>query len=311
MNPIAEMLDHLTIQDPQTFGGLILFPLTAATVRAPDYRTLDEALERKIARVTEISEGGSVPELRFENLSDERILLVDGEELIGVRQNRVLNLTILVGARRQVVIPVSCVERGRWAYVSRQFRSSRRKLFAKARAAKAEQVSESLRSEGSRRSDQARIWADVAEVSALHRVRSATGSMADVYGQKRDHLAEYETAFQALADQSGAVFAINGRIVGLECFDAKETFERLLSKLATSYALDAIGATDQLAAAPSLDDVARFLKAIQIASTTTYPALGEGTDLRLEAPGLAGGALIEGDRVVHLAAFTIEETGES
>jgi hypothetical protein len=220
-----------------------------------------------------------------------------------------LNLTILVGARRRIVIPVSCVERGRWAYVSREFRSSRRKLFARARAAKMEQVSHSLRKEGSRRSDQGRIWGDVAEVSALYCVSSDTDSMADIYRHQRVGLAEYERAFQPALNQTGAVFAINDRIVGVECFGAKETFDRLMGKLVSSYALDAMGSTEKQLATPSLDDVATFLKTIQSAPEAKYPALGEGEDVRIDALGLAGGALIEGDRVVHFAAFAIDRAG--
>jgi hypothetical protein len=40
--------------------------------------------------------------------------LLDGEELIGAKQNRALNLTILAPAKQVIVIPVSCVEAGRW-----------------------------------------------------------------------------------------------------------------------------------------------------------------------------------------------------
>ena len=43
--------------------------------------------------ITEVSEGGSVPELRVVNKGDARILVLDGEELRGAKQNRVLNTT--------------------------------------------------------------------------------------------------------------------------------------------------------------------------------------------------------------------------
>jgi len=46
--------------------------------------------------ITEVSAGGRVPELAFENSSDETVLLVDGDELVGAKQNRVVNLSILV-----------------------------------------------------------------------------------------------------------------------------------------------------------------------------------------------------------------------
>jgi hypothetical protein len=40
----------------------------------------------------------------------------DGEQLVGAKQNRILNMTVLVAAETEVTIPVSCVERGRWGY---------------------------------------------------------------------------------------------------------------------------------------------------------------------------------------------------
>ncbi len=55
-----------------------------------------------------------MPELRFVNHCERPVLLLDGEELVGAKQNRILNLTVLVPAHQTIVIPVSCVEAGRW-----------------------------------------------------------------------------------------------------------------------------------------------------------------------------------------------------
>ncbi len=57
------------------------------------------------ARVTEVSEAGSVPFLQVANGADRPLLLLDGEELIGAKQNRILNTTVLVAARTEVTIP--------------------------------------------------------------------------------------------------------------------------------------------------------------------------------------------------------------
>ena len=55
------------------------------------YVTLDEALVSGTVRVSEVSDGGSVPELLFGNLGKRPVLLVDGEELVGAKQSRTLN----------------------------------------------------------------------------------------------------------------------------------------------------------------------------------------------------------------------------
>jgi hypothetical protein len=60
----------------------------------PGWLTLEEAGAR--ARVTEVSEAGSVPFLQVANGADRPLLLLDGEELIAAKQNRILNTTVLV-----------------------------------------------------------------------------------------------------------------------------------------------------------------------------------------------------------------------
>ena len=39
-------------------------------------------------RITEISEGGSVPDLRVAKVGDLPLLLLDGQQLVGAKQNR-------------------------------------------------------------------------------------------------------------------------------------------------------------------------------------------------------------------------------
>ena len=158
MQIIQESLAGLAVGAPQAYRNLALFPLLATADAAPGYILLDEALEQNLARITEVSQGGSVPELAFENDATARVLLVDGEQLVGARQNRILNISILVPAGKKLTIPVSCCEQGRWGYTgSRQFASSDSALFARAKAKKMLRVSESMRSSGERRSHQSEI----------------------------------------------------------------------------------------------------------------------------------------------------------
>lgn len=305
MSTLKNFLSGLDLAPARTHCGLTLFALIASECIPKQYLTLEEALSTKCARVTEVSVSGSVPELRFENLGDKPVLLLDGEELVGARQNRVLNTSVLVGACQTVTIPVSCVERGRWAYVSSEFHCSERKLFASARASKMEQVSQSLRSDGGRRADQARVWAELAQAAAHFDVRSETGAMRDVYDQQTVKLESYEAAFQAMRGEVGAVFALGDRIVGLDVFDTDDTFRLLLRKLVSAYAFDALRQSAASGTPPSKTDVLSFLERVWSATATSYEAVGEGKELRLCAPGLAGAAIVHSDRPVHVAAFAV------
>src|SRR6266487_3304682 len=114
MNIIAETLSGLRLEQPVTFRNMTMYPIVGGSIGEPDYVVLDDAIRLGSAKVTEISEQGSVPELSVVNDSDQLVFLLEGEELIGAKQNRVLNVSILAAAHVAVKIPVSCVEAGRW-----------------------------------------------------------------------------------------------------------------------------------------------------------------------------------------------------
>lgn len=131
MNDVAALqrLQKLKVGTPQRCNGLSVFPLLDDGPDEARYLTLDEALAAGLAHVTEVSDAGRVPELRFRNDGDRPVLLIDGDELVGAKQNRVLNPTILVPPHSEIVIPVSCVEYGRWTWRSRHFDTSNRTLY--------------------------------------------------------------------------------------------------------------------------------------------------------------------------------------
>ena len=307
MKIIVDTASKVKIGTPITFRNLTVFPLLAGNGAAADYLTLDEALSQKCATITEVSEGGSVPELKFVNSGGKRIFLLDGEELIGAKQNRVLNLSILVPAGKTIVIPVSCVEAGRWHHRSREFSSAPRAHYAEGRARKMARVSESMRFSGQRTSNQGEVWSDISEKFHRFRSSSPTSAMSDIYEQQSGHLEEYVGSFAPAAGQVGAVFVINGKIVGLDLFDCPETFKKLMPKLLRSYGLDALdraaSASAEAKPLPSDADVDKFLKEVMAAEAEEFPAVGQGQDLRLTSQGVTGAALAADDRVVHLSAF--------
>jgi len=307
MQIIEETISRMTVGSAVSFNNLSIIPLLARGKAAePDYLTLDEGLARGDVRVTETSEAGEVPELRLQNRSDQAVLLLDGEELVGAKQNRVLNLTILAPARSTIVIPVSCVEAGRWTHTSPEFSTRGRAFYANGRARKAGQVTESLRASGSRRSRQREVWEDIAVKSRRMGSHSDTAAMECLFEDYRNQVDEYLQAIEAAEDQTGAVFSINGQIRGVELFDFPATFRKLLPKLLRSYALDAIDEQGDSVDGRS-QDVERFLESVVVADVSQHRAVGEGEDIRISHAVLVGGALCARDRLVHLCAFRLQE----
>ena len=113
------MLDA-KLADPQTHQALTLHPLVDANPRQLPFQLLRDALEAGTLTVGEVG-SGTVPGLRVENRGESAVLVLDGEQLIGARQNRMTNRTVLLGAQSTTVIPVSCMEQGRWNFDSPWF----------------------------------------------------------------------------------------------------------------------------------------------------------------------------------------------
>lgn len=310
MTAINTALQAITLGEVQSFGNLQITPLLATTPGKADYLTLAEAQERGLAVVTEVSESGSVPTLRLTNNADQAVFLLDGEELVGAKQNRILNLSLLVPAKTILEIPVSCVEQGRWSYRTAAFASSERTFFSKGRARKAQRVSESLRDWGDRNADQGEIWADIRMKMYDMAVHSGTAAIADAYEHFAGSVDEYVAAFKTSESQVGACFVINGRICGMELFDASDTCSKLMPTLIRSYALDAIEERQEKAATAA-PGIAQFIQLVADARADSFTALGEGKDLRIRSTAIAGGALAARDRVVHLCAFSREAEGDT
>jgi hypothetical protein len=311
MHKTLSQLASLQLATPTTFKGLSIQPLLDLHANPVDWLALDEALADGSALVTEVSEGGSVPELFFDNRGKHPVLLMDGEELVGAKQNRILNASILVGATTRTRIPVSCVEQGRWSWRSRHFNTSDRVLYSSARRGKMAQVSESLAYDGKFAANQGQIWADISLKSARMGVRSPTGAAAALYEQRASDLAAMVGAFKPVDAQLGAAFFIDGRFAGLDLVGCPRLFARLLPKLVRSYALDlldrwdAVGsmpvdALDQ-APAPTLD--AERLSYLATLPGVARPSIGLGMDVRLSDPTLIGAALVVDDRIAQLSVF--------
>jgi hypothetical protein len=144
------------------FGrGASVFGLCWRAAGGPDYRTLDEALAAKTLEVTEVSDQGSGPHLKVLNRGDEPVFLMAGEQLVGARQNRILNTSILVPARSELTVPVSCVEAGRWGYTSSTMSSSGTLPHGKLRKLLSGYVRDSYAHGAGATSHQGEVWDEV------------------------------------------------------------------------------------------------------------------------------------------------------
>jgi hypothetical protein len=299
---IRTTLQGLELAPPVKGELLTVYPLLCPTAPDPWYELARDALAGKTLEIREISEGGSVPTLRVTNSGDTPVLLLDGEELIGAKQNRVLNATVLVPAKQTIAVPVSCVEAGRWQYRARQFRDADWLMDKEGRARKMRRVRQTLR-DGSRAGSQGDVWQHIEAKAMRMDAMSDTGAQEEIFARHRRRMTEDEERFVPGPTQVGAIFVTGGRIGGLELMDAPATFARVLRKLVLSHAIDAMDLRARPAWRKGQDDVRAFLEALEHLEAEWYPAVGLGREARLAGPGLTGAALVAEERLVHLTVL--------
>jgi hypothetical protein len=297
-------LPKLRVGDPLRHEALTVFPLFADASGGIDYRLSDEAFADETLLVEEVSESGSVPDLLVENKGDVRVLFLEGEELVGAKQNRILNTSVLVAAHTKIKIPVSCVEQGRWGYNSPSFGSSGSHSPAKLRRTLKASVSKSVKEKRGYRSDQGEVWKEVSSLHAAHGVESGSAAMSDAFATYQDRIAAYREKVQYVEHATGVAVAIGGRVVSVDVFDKPSTCQKVWDRMLSGVVFDALeaGTSDTVA---SVSDVEQLLATAGDLPWEPSEAVGEGEEYRAESKrGDHASALAFQETVVHGSMVT-------
>jgi hypothetical protein len=303
MTRVLDLLQSVQVTEPQDVGNLQVFGLRKPGADGLRYSTLDEALAAGALEVTEASEGGSVPTLTVTNKSDGMVFLMAGEQLIGAKQNRVLNASIMVGGRTVLPIPVSCVEAGRWAYRSRSFGSHGTSSHSALRHKMSKSATAAYRAAGRPSSDQGEVWTEVSRKLAAMGSHSSTAALDQAYEDTRVRLDDMLGQMRVPEGCCGVVFALGGRITGVDLFDKPETLGKLWPKLLRAYAIDALETPLSAEVRVTPEAVRSWLNTANTAKVEPFPSPGLGQDVRLEAPTLVGASLVVEEQPVHVELF--------
>jgi hypothetical protein len=301
MQAVQDFLKSITIGEPIKFKGLEIRPIISNNDKSLPYLTLGEAISRGLLIVGEVSEGGSVPNLLVSNVGDIDILILEGEELRGAKQNRIVNTSIIVPAKSEIKVPVSCVEQGRWHYQSRSFSSAENIAFPELRRRAHRSVKSSLRSHGGFESDQGEVWNTIGAKFAVMSMHSESSALGDIV-ENEDFRVDAELAVDQVKHQPGQIgflAFINGGFAGGDIFGSSDLCGRQLRKLLRGYYLDAV---DETVSFPKIG-VEDLLKEIESSTHETFDTIGKGHEGRYESAKVEGAYKVDGENVTHMTVF--------
>jgi hypothetical protein len=292
-------LPEVRVGNPIRHEALTVFPLFSPTEESVEYLLSDEAIAAGSLTVEEVSESGSVPNLLVSNDGDCRVLFLEGEELKGAKQNRVLNTSVLVAAHSKTIIPVSCVERGRWRYLGKHLYSGGTHSSPKLRRQLKESVLRSLKEGHGHSSDQGAVWREVGRQRDAHGATSETSAMSDTYDRHQARLGEFREQLKYVEGATGLAVAVGPQVVAVDVFDRPSTCRKVWDRLLTGVVMDALEAGQpQKFASPS--DVEGLLASLRAAAWEPAQAVGDGQEYRSDSvPSAHASSLSLGDSVLH------------
>lgn len=304
---------------PQRHGCLTVFPLLTGTPQPLPYRLLAEALSDGTVTIGEVGTG-MVPSLLARNRGEVDVLILDGEQLIGARQNRITNRSMLLPAGLTTEIPVSCMEQGRWHFTTDTFRPAPKARQAPAGVRRHAKQAEARAAASTGCVDrraaamaQGAVWDQIADYGARLGGASDTGAMDDLYERRDVDIDAWLAAFPLEPGQVGLLAFLDGTPLGLDAVGCPDLFSRLHARFLGGYVVDALasgavagGGRGGESETPDEADALRFLAAV--AATTRVPSetVGNG-EYRVLAGGTIGGELVDAPtaaaRLVHLSSF--------
>ena len=163
--------------------------------------SLDELFDRQLAEAKEISDQGIVSRVNIVNKSKQLLFISDGEAIVGAKQNRISERSVILKEMSETIIPVYCVEKGRWGYRnSRDFSKSEFSLSPKSRDKKAEYLKHKEAHQ-----IQSMVWKDVDDLSEKNSSFSQTSDLGEVLNSRN-----YDEAFKKFRDMEFNGFIVCG-----------------------------------------------------------------------------------------------------
>jgi len=292
---ISDFASHLRVGMPRRHQNLTLYPVFVEEVEVADADlTLDEAMDRGWIEVREMR-SAEVNRVRVSNTGKRPIFVMGGEMLGGAKQDRIVGDDVIIPAKSEIVVPVFCVEHGRWVMDTDRFASTGFIAQSEVRRARA-------------LGDQTDVWAQVARTQERLAAPSATGSLQSVTRSEavQRKAKPYTRALEDLPidlpKAQGVVAALGDEIIAADLFSSRALFRKLWPKLLESYVIDAVDRT-RGGRAPDAVSVKRWLSGLARAHRAGKDTPGDGRLYELRGAGLIGSALVDSGAVVHIEVF--------
>jgi len=301
---VVAWLTRLKPREAETIGRLSFTPLVLAGGNGgPGISLAHEAIAAGTLEVTE-KEGGVVQELFATNKGPLPVAILEGDTLIGCKQNRVVAHSVLIAAGASAAVPVGCMQHGRWSWQGRHFSTGEMRVDVAFRKEAVRETTAAKRTQGRPALDQRRLWDKVDSRMAAYCMESPSADYHEALFQRCYEAREQVARFRRQPRDVGVMVTYKGRLVAIEVTGHSLLWAGLADRTLPSYAFLASDPDEieQLEKQPS-DSTEGWLERLKQARVATFPALALGEDLEIAGDGLVGAGLQWSEQPIHVAVF--------
>lgn len=300
MRDFNELVKNFQLGEPSIISNLIVFPVHGRNFSEETPLTLDDS-----GGGVEIEElkNPTVGSVNIKNLTDYDFFGGEGEELVGALQHRIFVTSFLLPGKSERIIPVSCVEEGRWSG-EKEFFSGSTIAYPTLRALTSRSIYQNLSKGKGFKVDQQSVWKEIERKQTTLKTQSQTRSMHDTFTQLKDEIAHF-SEYTPHEDQLGFLALTNRKVLCADIFLNPELFRKFMKKLLISYALDAL----EDASSPGSFNMEKgkefFSAIIKVRKIKKFAGVALGEEWRFKERGILGKALVHNERIYHLSAFPV------
>lgn len=300
---LRHWITGLSLGAPQRMGAIEVIALVRKDAAGASDLLAHEALATGALEVLE-KDGGVVQELLARNKAPRPVVIIEGETLIGARQNRVVAHTVVVGAGTDVVVPVGCMEHGRWHFTSAQFASGASPSEWKVRREIKASVMRSRSAGYAAALDQSALWDRVEQELASASVVSSTADYHQLVERRVREAAPVPVDVSPVAGQVGFLAVSEGLLLAIDLVGSPLTWSHLAERAFRSL-LPAASDPEVQASKPGAcrRSPSDWLRTLGEARIGLRPAIGLGEDFEIAAEGLIGSGVWFDGHPAHLSAF--------
>ena len=292
---------NYNISDPVKKNNITIFFLQSKTKLENNFLTLDESISKSLVDIKEINSKGTIRYLKVSNKSNQKLLILGSEQIIGnaLKQNRVVNNTTLVPEQTTILLSVSCCEKNRWSpAVANNICTSESLYFTKGR------INNSVDIFDNNKTDQFKIWDDIAEKLDEFNTKSFTGTLEDTYNKNKLYFDEITKYFKINENDVGVVAAIGNRLVNVEIFSSNKLLKMYFPKIIKSLIFESYKKTSQNYLL-GLKDVYKLFRLIEFSEKKLHKPHNDclGEEIRFNSDRVVGSCLNYKEKLLHFSGF--------